>query len=148
MNPYELMLIHDPGLGDDKIAHSIAKVEEKIKGLGGTIRRTEKWGAKRLATPFQKHKKISQAYYTLIFFEAPTELPPKLLPILKVTEEILRYAIYSSTKEDLEGVVQPVAAAAPTEASTAASVPHKKEEDAFKVDFSKLEEKGEEIGQP
>lgn len=101
MNSYELMLLFDPNLGEEKIGQIISKIEEKIKGSGGDLKKTDKWGAKRLAGTYKKLKRLSQAYYVLIYFEAPATAPPKLQSSLKVMEEILRYSIYRSSEETL-----------------------------------------------
>lgn len=106
MRPYELFLLIDPNLGDEKISEMIVKVEDKIKGWGGEIIKTDKWGLKRLASIVKKAKKLTQAYYTIIYFQSPSTLPEKLRGYLKVTEHLVRYSVISS-----EEVPQPAAAA-------------------------------------
>ena len=50
MNPYELMIVFDPNLGEDKIDVILGKIEAKIKGAGGEVTKTDKWGTRRLAS--------------------------------------------------------------------------------------------------
>lgn len=93
MNAYELILIFDPGMGEDKIGTAVAKIEDKIKAGKGEIARTEKWGIKKLASMMKKAKKLTQGYYILIRFSAPSSVPGELKSYLKVTESIVRYFI-------------------------------------------------------
>lgn len=90
MNPYELILLFDPVLGEDKIGTVITKIEDKIKAAGGQIDRTEKWGVRRLASMMKKAKKLTQAYYTLIRFNSPSSAPAELRAYLRVNENVVR----------------------------------------------------------
>lgn len=96
MNPYELMLIFDPNLGEEKISQILSKIEEKIKNWGGELIKTDKWGIKRLAGTFQKGRGLTQAYYVVIYFESDSNLPGELQAYLKVTENIVRYLVSRS----------------------------------------------------
>lgn len=91
MNPYELILIMDPRLGEEKIGQQIAKVEEKIRSLGGEVEKTEKWGTKALASMMKKVRNLTQGYYVLINFKGKGALPAELKENLKVNEHIVRY---------------------------------------------------------
>ncbi len=93
MNSYELILIFDPALGEDKIAAMVGKVEDKIKSLKGEITKTEKWGLRRLASMMKKAKKVTQAYYVLVRFDSPPGVPAELKAYLKVTENVIRYFV-------------------------------------------------------
>lgn len=93
MNSYELVLILDPNLGEEKSSAVITKVEEKIKSSGGQVDKTEKWGLKRLASIMRSAKRLKQANYVLFRFSAESSLPAKLRAMLKVMEEVVRYNI-------------------------------------------------------
>jgi len=101
------MLIFDPRLGDDKIGDIVSKTEEKIKGFGGEIEKTDKLGIRRLANVFQKHKKLTQVYYTMIYFKSLPDVPAKILAFLKITEDILRYQVAKAVEapplEEIKG---------------------------------------------
>lgn len=105
MSEYELVLVIDPNLGEEKISTLIAKVEDKIKNLGGEIQKTDKWGIRRLAYTFQSAKKIQQAYYTVIYFKSATSLPAEINNYLKVTENILRYFVGRAKAKPLAEIV-------------------------------------------
>lgn len=93
MNEYELTLILDPNLGEEKINAMVTKVEDKIKSLGGEIDKTEKWGIKKLSSIMKKAKNLTQAYYALVRFRGAPSLPAELQAYLKVTENVVRYMI-------------------------------------------------------
>ncbi|PIS31653.1 30S ribosomal protein S6 [Candidatus Saganbacteria bacterium CG08_land_8_20_14_0_20_45_16] len=104
MNSYELTLILDPVLGEERINAVLTKVEDKIKEIGGEVKKTDKWGLRKLASIFRKTKKLSQAYYVLIFFEAASSLPAALLSYLKVNENILRYSVFRVVESATAGL--------------------------------------------
>ena len=107
MSLYELMMIFDPNLGDEKIEKIISKAEEKIKSLGGEIEKTDKWGSKRLAAPFAKFKKLTNGYYVVIYFKSEPSVPAQVQSSLKVTENIIRYSIYRSTPVSEQAMAAP-----------------------------------------
>jgi small subunit ribosomal protein S6 len=98
---YELILIFDPKQGEEKILSFVAKMEEKIKGLGGTVSRTDKWGTRNLASMMGKAKTLTQGYYVMIKFQSPPAAPAELKALLKVSEQVVRYFL------SLEVVVAP-----------------------------------------
>jgi small subunit ribosomal protein S6 len=91
LNQYELILIIDPAMGEDKVAHVVAKIEERIKGFGGEIEKTEKWGVKRLASMMKKAKSLTQGAYTMIRFKSAPSVPAEVKAHLKVNENVVRY---------------------------------------------------------
>ncbi|MDD4179773.1 MAG: 30S ribosomal protein S6 [Candidatus Margulisbacteria bacterium] len=90
MNQYELILIFDPKMGEDKIDHFVTKVGEKIKGWGGEVEGVEKWGAKRLASIMSKAKTLQQGFYVLVRFKSPANVPGEVKAFLKVSESVVR----------------------------------------------------------
>lgn len=91
MNNYELIMIFDPNLGEEKTGAFVAKIEEKIKSLGGEVEKTEKWGTRRLASMIKKAKTMTQGYYVLVRFKSPPAAPAELRALLKVSEHVIRY---------------------------------------------------------
>jgi small subunit ribosomal protein S6 len=105
VNNYELIMIFDPNLGEEKTGAFVAKIEEKIKGLGGEIDKTEKWGTRRLASMIKKAKTMTQGYYVLVRFKSPAGVPAELRALLKVSENVIRYFL-SKAVIVLEGHVR------------------------------------------
>lgn len=102
MNSYELILLFDPALGEEKIEAVVTKVNDKIKGLGGEVEKVDKWGARKLASRVRRAKWMTQGYYVLIKFRGTSNLPSELISFLRVSENIIRY--YISRAEELEAV--------------------------------------------
>lgn len=96
MNLYEIMLLFDPDLGEEKIGGIISKIEGKVKSLGGELEKTDKWGVKNLPVRLQKARKLKQAYYVVVYFKGETPLPGQLQNYLKVTENVVRYSVFKS----------------------------------------------------
>ena len=101
MNPYELMLVFDPNLGEEKIDAILGKVEDKIKNNGGELTKTDKWGTRRLASMMKKAKKLQQGYYVVVYFKAEASVPAKVQQLLKVTEAVIRYSVYRGSEKTL-----------------------------------------------
>jgi small subunit ribosomal protein S6 len=80
----------DPGMGEEKVSQVVAKIEERIKGLGGEIEKTEKWGVKRLASMMKKAKTLTQGVYTMIRFNSAPSVPAEIKAYLKVNENVIR----------------------------------------------------------
>jgi small subunit ribosomal protein S6 len=111
LNPYELILVFDSSLGEEKIDALLAKIEGKIKDLGGEIEKTDKWGTRRLASMMKKARKVTQAYYVLICFKAQTAVPGGLQKYLKVQENVIRYSLVRAEAHSAaEGKSAPLAA--------------------------------------
>ncbi len=104
MNLYELMLIFDPKLGEEVVGKILSKTEEKIKSFAGEIEKIDKWGIRRLASVFNKNRKITQGVYIVVYFKSETSVPEKLSAYLKVTENVLRYSIIKSEPETLQEI--------------------------------------------
>ncbi|MBI5399982.1 30S ribosomal protein S6 [Candidatus Saganbacteria bacterium] len=99
MNSYELMVIFDPNVGEEKINALIAKIEDKIKGFGGEIEKTDKWGIRKLASIMSGAKKLRSGFYVMVYFKAKTSLPASLAANLKVEESIVRYSILKAEEK-------------------------------------------------
>lgn len=115
MKAYELVLIFNPNLGEEKISEMIGKIEGKIKGFGGEVEKTDKMGIRRLASNFKKAKNLTQGYYAIIFFNGETTLPGQISAHLKVTENIVRYSVLLAVPKE-----EPKIAGKPAEAGAEA----------------------------
>jgi len=56
LRSYQSVLILKPDIEDTHVDEALAKIGEFIKGNGGTILKTEKWGKKRLAYRVKKNR--------------------------------------------------------------------------------------------
>jgi small subunit ribosomal protein S6 len=95
---YELVIIFDPGLEDEKIEGKVKKLEERLTAGGGRIEEILRWGKRRLA--FAIKKKESGNYRVLKFVSMPGQLED-LERALKLDEEVLRHLIvYKGTVQE------------------------------------------------
>ena len=56
LRSYQSVLILKPDIEDTRVDEALGKIGEFIKGNGGTILKTEKWGKKRLAYRVKKNR--------------------------------------------------------------------------------------------
>lgn len=102
MKSYELIMLFDPALGEERIKNQIGKTEEKLKSFGGEIEKIDLWGNKKLSSIIQKAPKMTSAFYVCIFFKGEPTVPAKIQEVLKVNENVVRYFLSLSA-----GVPQP-----------------------------------------
>ena len=87
MNPYETTLILDPQLQEEGWEKVIEKYSAIITAKG-TIKRTDRWGLRRLAYEIKKH---TQGYYVQIIHESPSATPRAIERQCVLDEQCLRY---------------------------------------------------------
>ena len=87
---YEMLYLIDSAMAEEAREALIAKFEETVKGLGGTVVSTDKWGVKKLAYPINYK---SDAFYVLMTFEADGGPIRQLDPIAGITDGLIRRMI-------------------------------------------------------
>ena len=95
MNKYELMVIIDPALEDDKKEAAIENVKSII-AEAGEVSATDVWGLKKLAYPIQKK---NEGYYVVMQFTAEPELPKELDRRLRIADAYMRHIIVSKDEK-------------------------------------------------
>jgi len=130
LKAYELILLFDPALGEERVSQQTARIEEKIKSLGGAIDGVDKWGMKRLNSIVKKAKRMTTGVYILIRFQSDPAVPAQLRAFLKVTESVTRYFFSNAVVFEVP-------------------VPEKKDIAGKPMEAVKVDEiKGEPIGEP
>ncbi len=90
MKKYELLLILDKDVSDEKLDRALERVEKQITTTGGVITSVDKWGMKKFAYPINYK---NEGYYVLYAFEAdPSSIKP-LENRMKVHEAYVRYMV-------------------------------------------------------
>ena len=92
---YEVMLILDPALEDDKKDATV----ETVKGIiaaEGEVGNVDTWGMRKLAYPIQKK---SEGYYVVIEFKAQPTLPKELDRRLKISDNVIRHIIINKDEK-------------------------------------------------
>ena len=95
MNKYELMVIIDPALEDDKKEAAIENVKNII-AEAGEVSATDVWGLRKLAYPIQKK---TEGYYVVMQFTAEPELPKELDRRLRIADAYMRHIIVSKDEK-------------------------------------------------
>jgi small subunit ribosomal protein S6 len=123
VNDYEIMLLLDPELPEERGSEIIQRIRSSVDGAKGTWDGHEPWGRRRLAYEIA-HK--SEAVYHLLLFTAPTETLDEITRVLKITDGVMRHGAYrrvkgsTSTKAPSQIPAGAPAAAAPAEDDIAA----------------------------
>jgi len=109
LKSYELMVLINPIVGEAAIEGLIKKIEDKIIALGGEVKKTDKWGIKKLQSDFKNVKNLKNAFYVLFYFDALPSVPLPLKAYLKVTEHLVRFSVMLAVpKDEREVEVKPL----------------------------------------
>ena len=108
MNEYEIMLMLDPELPEERQTEIIERMRAEIEKGGGTWDGQESWGRRKLAYEI-KHK--SEGVYHLLLFTAAPAALAEVSRVLKITDGVMRHMAVQRVQST--GRREPVAAAAP-----------------------------------
>ena len=95
MNEYEIMLLLDPELAEERANEVIQRIRDSVEGAKGKWDGHEPWGRRRLAYEID-HK--GEAVYHLLLFTAPVETLDEITRVLKITDGVLRHGAYRRVK--------------------------------------------------
>ena len=90
MRKYETIFILHPSLDEEAVKANIEKFKGVIENGGGTIENVDFWGKRKLAYEIAK---VNEGFYTLINFEANTELPKELDRVFRITDSVIRHIV-------------------------------------------------------
>jgi small subunit ribosomal protein S6 len=123
LNDYEIMLLLDPDLAEERGNEIIQRIRDSVDGAQGTWDGHEPWGRRRLAYEIN-HK--GEAVYHLLLFTAPPETLAEITRVLKITDGVMRHGAYRRVKGSTSlkapsqiPVGAPVAHAAPADDDSA-----------------------------
>ena len=88
MNPYEILLMLDPELADDRQSEIVTRIRELVERGGGTWLTHEPWGRRKLA--YEIDHKHDGAYH-LVTFDAAPETLDEISRVLKIADEVVRF---------------------------------------------------------
>jgi small subunit ribosomal protein S6 len=117
LNDYEIMLLLDPDLTEERGNEIIQRVRDAVEGAGGTWDGHEPWGRRRLAFEIN-HKQ--EAVYHLLLFTAGPETLAEITRVLKITDGVTRHGAFRRVKGSQHTKAPaplPVAAAVSAESS-------------------------------
>ena len=88
MNAYEILLLLDPDLAEERSHEIIARTRELVERGGGTWESHEIWGRRKLAYQID-HK--DDGVYHLLLFQATPETLDEISRGLKITDGRMRH---------------------------------------------------------
>ena len=88
MVDYEIMLMLDPELPEERQSEIVARTRELIERGGGVWANQEIWGRRKLAYEIDKK---TEAFYHLLYFDAPAETLDEITRVLKITDGAMRH---------------------------------------------------------
>ena len=114
MTDYEILLMLDPDLPDERQTEIVTRAREAIERDGGTLDKHEPWGRRRLA--YEIDHKPEGSYHLLTFAAEPATLE-EISRVLKITDGVMRHLAVrrvqgASTRPPEPAPEEPVAAAA------------------------------------
>lgn len=106
MTEYEILLLLDPELSEEKQTEIVGRVRTLVEQGGGTFERHDPWGRRKLAYPIDKKE---DGLYHLLSFSASAETLDELTRVLKIDDDVMRHL---ATRRPERGPSEPVAVAA------------------------------------
>ncbi len=88
MTDYEILLMLDPELPEERQTEIVTRAREAIERDGGTFDKHEPWGRRRLA--YEIDHKGEGAYHLLTFAAEPATLE-EISRVLKITDGVMRH---------------------------------------------------------
>ena len=95
MNEYEILLMLDPELTEERSAEILARVREQVEGDGGSWDSHEPWGRRKLTYEID-HK--AEGVYHLLLFTAPPATLAEITRVLKITDGVIRHLAVNRVK--------------------------------------------------
>ena len=99
-NLYCTIFIIDVSQNPEEVENVTSRIVQLIEDHGGSIKRNERWGKKRLAYPIRKR---TSGFYVEIEFNAQSRLniPKTIESEYRLNDRVLRYLTYVVTNDEL-----------------------------------------------
>jgi small subunit ribosomal protein S6 len=125
---YEILLLLDPELAEERQNELIKRVRDLVEKGGGTWRSHDAWGRRRLAYEIAKKP---EGIYHLVVFQSSGETLDEISRVLKIDDGVLRHLATrhiegsrtSAPRDDTPAPPPVEPAREPVEPVTAAAVP-------------------------
>lgn len=88
INKYELMLIVNPGVEEDRHAEILDRLRATVEKAKGTIIGVDDWGKKKLAYEI---KKETEGLYSVVTFTAAPQTLSEVERVLGITDDVMRF---------------------------------------------------------
>ncbi len=100
MTAYEILLMLDPELPEERHDEIVTRARGLIESHGGTVERHDPWGRRKLAYEID-HK--SEGTYHLLLFSSTAETLDELSRVLKITDGVMRQMAVRRTTRSTAG---------------------------------------------
>jgi small subunit ribosomal protein S6 len=107
LNEYEILLMLDAELLEERGNEIIARVRERVESDGGSWDGQEPWGRRKLA--YEISHKGEGVYHLLLFKAAPATLA-EITRVLKITEGVMRHLAVNRVRDGQTKAPAPVGA--------------------------------------
>ena len=88
MNPYEILLMLDPDLPEERQGEIVQRMRQAIEQAGGSWVGHDSWGRRRLA--YEIDKKTEGDYHLVTFDSDPATLE-EVSRVLRITDGVMRH---------------------------------------------------------
>lgn len=103
MRAYECVYILDPSLEELAVKEETEKFNEIVTSRGGTIRKIDLWGKRKLAYPIEKRFEGS---YILMCFDGDNDILNELNRVYRFDDMVLRHQIVIDENPVIEQPVE------------------------------------------
>jgi small subunit ribosomal protein S6 len=107
LNDYEILLMLDPDLPEERQEEIVKRTRDLVERGGGTWEGQDAWGRRRLAYPIEKK---TDGVYHLLSFTVEGETLDEISRVLKIDDNVMRHL---ATRRYKPGSTQPVAVGGP-----------------------------------
>ena len=90
MAKYEMLYLLNNDLSDEAKDAKVAKFENVVTSMGGSVAGSDKWGTKKTAYPINYK---NEAYYVLMTFEAESNVLDELNRVAGIDADVMRRMI-------------------------------------------------------
>ncbi len=123
MNDYEILLMLDPDLADERQEEIVKRTRDLVETAGGTWGSQDVWGRRKLEYPIDKK---TDGVYHLLSFTAPAETLDEISRVLKIDDAVMRHL---PTRRYKPGSTKPIAVGGPAREDVADRIDTSSEEE-------------------
>lgn len=116
LRDYEILYIVRPELDDEQLTAAIRSVDTLVGSLGGSVKKTDVWGRRRLA---YEVRRLREGQYVLTDFAVDPARVPEMEATLKISDTVFRHLITRKPEPTRAERAKRAAAAAAAETQVA-----------------------------
>jgi small subunit ribosomal protein S6 len=93
LRDYELVVVIDPEIDEEKLSATLDRISQFVTTRGGEVIDVDRWGKRKLAYPI---KRRSEGDYVITHFRLEPAQAAELEAGLRLSEEVLRHLLVRS----------------------------------------------------